>query len=141
MAFSSKSYYKRNHVPQIQECSQSSELNDLVGYIKTSNVSTLRDCSSREYQQRNTFWAPTIESSKTANAFITKTPDEIYRSDKPPIVDAMFSFATQVCSILSNQLSRSQCVMYANLKCSASNEQWVHIISIERVRMRFTRFC
>ncbi|XP_055299410.1 uncharacterized protein LOC129566985 [Sitodiplosis mosellana] len=36
-----------------------------------------------------------MESSETKGAFITKNPEEIYKSDKAPIMDTMFSLTSQ----------------------------------------------
>lgn len=42
------------------------------------------------------YWVPTIESENTPGAFLTQTPEEIFNSKKAPIMDTMFSFASQV---------------------------------------------
>ena len=94
-AFSGMTLFKESHVQHIQECSQLNEINDLIEYVKTSNVTTLRRCYNSEFKF-TIHWTPTIENSNAVRAFITKTPDEIYSSDKAPVLDAMFIFATQV---------------------------------------------
>lgn len=96
-AFSETSFFLENHMKHIKKCSQFEKMSDLIEYLKTSNVTTLRKCYSTIYSGvGRVFWRPTIESPNTRNAFITETPDEIYRSAIPPTLEAMFMFASQV---------------------------------------------
>lgn len=97
-AFSGTALFKENHVEHMQKCLQIKETNDIVEFIKTSNITILRDCYSIEYLSHTPpHWTPTIEIPNAISPFLTKTPDEIYSSDNAPVMDAMFSFATQVC--------------------------------------------
>lgn len=96
-AFSGTALFKPDHVEHIRTCSKLQKMDHLIEYIKTSNVSTLRECYSYEFiTESPARWAPTIEIPNAVNAFMTETPDEILNSDKAPVMDAMFSFATQV---------------------------------------------
>lgn len=83
-----------NNVKEIQECLQINKTGgDLVEYLKTANVSELSNCNYLT-------WIWTIESSEVPGAFISNNPDEIYKSDKAPIMDTMFSFGSQVITLL-----------------------------------------
>lgn len=87
-------FRKKNYLKEVQECLQINKMSgDLVEYLKTANVSELSNCNYIH-------WALTIESSNVPGAFISNTPDEIYKSDKAPIMDAMFSFGSQVFNLL-----------------------------------------
>lgn len=96
-AFSGLALSSKNHVQHIQECSQFKQIDDLVKYVKTSDFATLRTCYATKFPgELFTYWTPTIEIPTAVGAFMTKTPDEILNSDKAPVLDAMFSFASQV---------------------------------------------
>lgn len=62
---------------------------ELVDYIKTASAATLTRCNWLA-------WILHIESPNATKPFITQTPDEIYDSNEPPVVDAMFTFASEV---------------------------------------------
>lgn len=96
-AYSSYALLKENHVHKIQNCSQFHELSKLVDYIKTSDADVLRRCYSYKFPgELHPVWVPTVESSNTVGAFMTKTPDEMYSLGMAPVMDVMFSFASQV---------------------------------------------
>lgn len=81
-----------SNVQKIQSCLGINETgNSLAEYMKAANSSTLKKCDK-------TFWFPSIERPNATNAFITKTPKEIYTSGKPPVLDILFATASQVFS-------------------------------------------
>lgn len=89
-----------NHVKRMQEYSKIEDMEKLVEYLKTSDSETFDDCY-RWDEFGNILlspWAPTIESSDTVGAFLTKTPEQIYNSDGAPTIDALFAFTTHVCA-------------------------------------------
>lgn len=63
--------------------------NSLVEYMKAADSDTLKKCNE-------TFWFLSIEPPSATNAFLTKTPKEIYTSDKPPVLDILFATASLV---------------------------------------------
>lgn len=84
-------FRKGNHTKEIQECLQTKKSdNELVEHLKTLNASTLSNCNYLP-------WVTFIENPETPGAFISQTPDEIYKSDEAPIMDTMFGFGSQVC--------------------------------------------
>lgn len=97
-AFSMTAMHKIDHTEHIKECSKLNKTDDLIEFLRTSYVSTLRECYSMELISEPTIrWKPTIEIPNAPHAFMTKGPDEILKSNKAPVMDAMFTFATQVC--------------------------------------------
>lgn len=79
-----------NHTQNLQKCLKVNETGSaLVDYMKTVNFTTLAKCS-------NLTWIVFYESPNATDAFITKTPKEIYNSNNPPVMDTMFSIASQV---------------------------------------------
>lgn len=81
---------KDNHVPLIQKCLQIYNTNpELVDYLKIANYTNLFKCNHLN-------WAVSVENPNVAGGIITKTPEEIYNSENPPVLDTLFSFASQV---------------------------------------------
>lgn len=69
---------------------------ELVDFLRVVNSEILSKCGGQD-------WQLSIESPNATGAFITKTPKEIYTSDKAPVIDIMFVTASQVfCLIISN---------------------------------------
>lgn len=66
--------------------------NSLAEYMRTANSSVLKNCDK-------TLWFLCIESPNAANAFITKTPKEIYTSGKASVLDILFATASWVMGI------------------------------------------
>lgn len=96
-AFDNFALTYENHVHYVQHSLKINHLNKMIEYLKTASSSELRKLAptwtgSKYYS----VWAPSIEKSNTPNAFLTKTPEEIYNSADAPILDAMFSFMAQV---------------------------------------------
>lgn len=89
-----------SHTQILQECSKITEMDKLMEYLRTENSSTLISCPLIDAAADvfNPVWAPVVESNNTKNAFLTKTPKEIYNnpSGEAPVMDAMFSFTAQV---------------------------------------------
>lgn len=81
-----------DHLQLLQRCTQIDDVDRLIEYLKTANDSRIARCN---FSNRG-IWSPTIECSNAPKAFLTKTPDEIYVSEKnAPILDTMFSFNSQ----------------------------------------------
>lgn len=77
-----------NNVKQMQNCTQIKELDKLAEHLAIADTSNLLEYNV----QCQAIWAPTVESINAPNAFLIKSPEEIYKSDKAPVMDAMFSF-------------------------------------------------
>lgn len=83
----------------VQKCSNITGTNELIEYLKTENATTLLNCSPPNFGPDFFLtWVPVIESNNTKDAFLTKTPEEIYMdpNEDAPAMDAMFSFTSQV---------------------------------------------
>lgn len=79
-----------NHLLDVQKCLDFNGTHTkLLDYMKTASISTLDKC-------RNLTGTLFIQRPNAPGAFITKTPDEIYNSDSAPVMDAMFTFTSQV---------------------------------------------
>lgn len=102
------SYRARRHhyETNIQECLQTNKMqHELVEYLKTANVTALAKCN-------DITWLLSIEKPSAARPFLTETFEEIYRSGKMPVMDAMFSIVSQVIDcfglrLLDNQIKIS----------------------------------
>lgn len=86
-AFSAYALHRANHVQKVQECFHIEQMDKLLEHLKVANSSALVKCSS---------FGPTVENPRTAGAFLTRTPNEVYNSKRAPVMDAMFSFNSQV---------------------------------------------
>lgn len=96
-AFSRWALRQANHVRELQEFSKISEINHLVEYLKSEYASNLTKIYPyKNFDELRPTWVPTIESPNIIDAFMTKTPLELYQSDEVPIMDTMFSFTAQV---------------------------------------------
>lgn len=94
---------KRNHLHEAQECSKTNNPAELVQYLKTENASVLAECYALKSPEFfRSIWAATVERSSVVGAFLTKTPEEIYKSNEAPVMDTMFSLTTAV-NILKNK--------------------------------------
>lgn len=95
--FSSYAMRKADHVRQIQECTHIADKQELIEYLKTANSSAFITCYSWSFPgEIDLTWVPTIERSSAKDTFLSKTLEEIYDSEEPPKMDAMFSFAQSV---------------------------------------------
>lgn len=63
---------------------------DLLEYLKSAHINDLMGCAGLS-------WPVSLESPNAVRPFLTKTPKEIYTSDKPPVLDMMFVTASHVC--------------------------------------------
>lgn len=99
-----------NNVKQVQNCAQMKDDRQLIDYLKTANASVLKTCD--EYEGRLiTKWKVTIEHPDAIEAFITKTPDDIYSSGEVSAIDAVFSFASAVNRNKQKQISFDQIII------------------------------
>lgn len=87
-----------NHFERMQKFSNINDKNQLLEYLKTADSKMLADIDSISSFGKTLIppWAPTIESPMTKGAFLTKTLEEIYKSDRAPVLDTWFSFTSQV---------------------------------------------
>lgn len=83
-----------NHLDAVKECFGIDDTAELIQFLKTANASSLMDCVNAGKEPP--FWSPTIEYPNAPAAFLTTTPEEVYSSDNPPRLDAMFSTCNQV---------------------------------------------
>lgn len=98
-AFNRYAISRTNHVHHIQNCSQFNDMDKIIEYLRTSEMAKiLYECYPLEtIMGKNLYlYVPTIEMPNIRGAFITKTPDEIYNSTEAPVMDTMFSFASEV---------------------------------------------
>lgn len=91
---------KENHIEQIQKCSQTNEIDEMITYLKTTSNLILGNCTVRGFYSDGgdpyPIWIPTIERANTKGAFLTQTPAEIYNSSFVPAMDVMFSLNSHV---------------------------------------------
>lgn len=101
-AYSTYTFRTANHVQHLKDYSKINELNNLVEYLKISNASILTKSYFYDfYGEIRPIWVPTFESPNTIGAFMTEVPDELYRTGKAAVMDAVFSFTKEVCYALS----------------------------------------
>lgn len=87
---SPRNLHRDSQLPYVRRCLQFKGSNaELLDYMKSAPSATLSKC---HYMDRILH----IEGPNAAAPFITKTPDEIYDSDEAPVIDAMYTFASQV---------------------------------------------
>lgn len=101
MSDTALNYYalsEKNHLKRMQDCTKIYDKRELVEYLKTTWTIVLSHCTKLTIEKTlpDIPWGPTIESPNTKGAFITEKPEQIYKSDKAPTMDAMFSFTSQV---------------------------------------------
>lgn len=87
-----------NHLKQMHECTNTTEINKIIGFMKATSSNVIVKCQFKKDWGLTIKpkWVPTIEKPGTVGAFLTKSPDEIYNSDKAPVMDTLFSFTSQV---------------------------------------------
>lgn len=87
-----------NHVERMKNFTRISDMGKLIEFLKTTDGQTLADCYTVDGFGKTLAlpWIPTIESSRTDGAFLTKIPEDIYISNEVPAIDALFSFTSQV---------------------------------------------
>lgn len=78
-----------NQVQQLKKCFRFSNTAALINFLKTANSSRLVGCTGP-------IWIPVIENKTAPLAFLTDEPENIMKSSEAPVMDAMFSFASQV---------------------------------------------
>lgn len=87
-----------NHLKRMQECSNLTDSNNIVEYLRSTDSAIILKCylDIGWGKTLKPSWIPTIEHPSASEAFITQSPDEIYNSEKAPIIDVLFSFTSQV---------------------------------------------
>ena len=88
--------WKASQWEQVQECFKIYEKDEMIEYLKTANCSDLLKCNGLRPSRFRSIWVPTIESPCVPGAFMTKMPEEMYKSNEVLPIDAMFSMTTQV---------------------------------------------
>lgn len=85
---------ERNHIAIVENCTEiKNNTEALIKYLKTADPNILTRCANVSH---SVVWAPTIESSQTQGAFITKNPIELYNSNNAPVIDTLFGFNSEV---------------------------------------------
>lgn len=101
MSSTALNYYAlsvENHLKRMQECTKIKGKHELVEYLKKTHSNILAQCYKTDDLGEILIdmpWVPTVETN-SKGAFFTKKPEEIYKSNKAPVMDAMFSFTSQV---------------------------------------------
>lgn len=95
-ALGSYAIYKNSQLEQVRECSNTSRIVDVINFVKTADSKVLLSCYPVNANRFRTVWLPTIESLLVVDAFMTTTPEEMYRTIQAPAMDSMFSITTQV---------------------------------------------
>lgn len=81
----------------MENCSKIHDKGKLIEFLKTAHSNDFNECQTFSSKNANAVtWGPTIESPRTVGAFKVKRPEEIYDSVDPPVMDALFSFNSQV---------------------------------------------
>lgn len=98
VSFNNFALYESNHLERMQNFTNIKDEQKLVEYLKAADSAVLAKVTGLKDSRYivQTSWAPTIESPETNGAFITQHPEEIYQSDKAPIMDAIFTFNSMV---------------------------------------------
>lgn len=111
-AFQPYVFTRTDHVQHVQNCSNITETDKLLEYLKTVNSSNLMRACSLEVTPDifNIVWSAVVESNDTKHAFITKTLEEIYKdaNDGALAIDAMFSFTGQEIPLVALNISSSE---------------------------------
>lgn len=90
----------------IQECAKLNGTNGMVEFLKTANSQRLLRCHVKAQPGSiDQSWLPTIESPQTCGAFLTQSPDEIYKTNPPLPIHTMFSFNSHV--VFNQMLNKS----------------------------------
>lgn len=99
---------RKSHLPMLYKCLNFNETYvELLNYLKVANSTALAKCNYLK-------WVPSIENPNATKPFLAKTPNEIYNSDEAPVMDAMFTFASQV-HFYPNQLTLSKFLSHGAL--------------------------
>lgn len=99
---------KDNHLPILQECLQMNKTgNELAKFLKTASRLELSGCNYLP-------WIISMESPNAPQPFISQTPAEIYKSDKAPVMDAIFTISSQVFN-LKKKICSSKFIQFPRL--------------------------
>lgn len=86
-----------NHTKTVQKCSQLENIDEIIAHIKTASADILGACNStRSMENILLTWVPTVEPAGAIRPFLDATPEQIYNSNNAPVMDALFSFTSQV---------------------------------------------
>lgn len=88
--------WKTSQLEQIRECSKIYQKAKLIEYLKTENSTVLLQCQALKANRFRSIWIPTIENPRVVGAFMTKMPEETYKSNEAPAMDTMLSMTSQV---------------------------------------------
>lgn len=103
-AFNYYTLNETNHLQRMKEFSKIYDERHLIEYLKTVDSDILSKCHQYgipDGRDLSVPWAPTIEDPDTVGAFITQSPQDIYNSEKAPVMDVMFSFNSKVSKSLN----------------------------------------
>lgn len=92
---------KRNHLKRMQKLTKINDTMMLIKYLKKAKsdiLGSLYETNSRTSNTSCVAWAPTIELPYAEHSFITQTPEQIYKSNNPPVMDVIFAFNSKVMS-------------------------------------------
>lgn len=97
-AFSYFALSRANHLERMQQFSKINDNNELIEYLKSADEKVLAECRQFMGFEKllGSAWTPTIESADTNGAFITKRPEEMYKSGSGTAMDVLFSFTSRV---------------------------------------------
>lgn len=107
-ALFSSSVYNRyaldesNHLDGMLQITRKPNLQELRNYLRTEDKDTIVKLARAQFPMKSTemimIWpfVPTIESPTAEHAFITKSPEEIYKSGVELEMDALFGFCSKV---------------------------------------------
>lgn len=87
-----------DHAELIQKYSTFNKTGKLIDFLRTESSIALLNISYLETADDLFVWSPVIEGNHTKDAFLTRTPKEIYSdsTEEAPIMDTLFSFTAQV---------------------------------------------
>lgn len=88
-----------NHIRHIQRCSQVNKTDEMINYLKTAHTKILANCCAVDKcpeEDPHPIWVPNIESSTTIGTFLNQNVEDIYNSEKAPVMDFLLGFGSQV---------------------------------------------
>lgn len=86
------SLLRQDNMYLMKDCTKIQDTNKLVKYLETESLSDIYNCLRSNNSE---FWTPTIERPNAIQPFLTQEPEDIYKSDQKPIMDAMFAFTSE----------------------------------------------
>lgn len=92
-------FTKGNHVERMFGCSEATNQQQLMEYLKTTPQDDIVECYFRYDQGPNAIkpvWTPTIEIPDAKMPFLLQDPEEIYNSGTVAPIDVLIGFDSQV---------------------------------------------